>query len=133
MVGTTESAFDDNPDVSAPLESEIEYLKRIYTRHFPDRDVTVINQWAGQRVLPSADGAAFKRTRETMLPVDNANRPRLISIFGGKLTGYRATADKVMKLLNRTLPARTAAADTRQLPLADPAKASPSTTGKNPG
>jgi glycerol-3-phosphate dehydrogenase len=120
MVGTTESKFDGNPDEVTPLDTEVQYLKEIYETHFPGRDPSVINQWAGLRVLPAAKGAAFNRTRETMLPVDNPSRPRLVSIYGGKLTGYRVTAEKVLKILARTLPKMTRIANTRELHLTDP-------------
>ncbi len=122
MVGTTESMFTGNPDETAPLDSEVQYLKEIYEAHFPDRDQAVINSWAGLRVLPAAEGAAFKRSRETLLPVDDQSQPRVLSIYGGKLTGYRATAQKVMKILSSTLPKKTPVADTRELQLRDPAR-----------
>ncbi len=120
LVGTTEVKFEGNPDEVTPLDSEVRYLSETYETHFPDRDHSIINQWAGLRVLPVATGAAFKRSRETMLPVDDQSRPRLLSIYGGKLTGYRATAEKVMKILSRTLPKVTPVANTRELHLEDP-------------
>jgi len=120
MIGTTEANFTDDPDKVTPLEEEVAYLKAIYVKHFPDRDSTVINQWAGLRVLPAATGAAFKRSRETQLPVDNNSQPRVLSIFGGKLTGYRATGEKVMKILKRTLPKEIPVGSTRELTLIDP-------------
>lgn len=123
LVGTTESAYSGNPGYTTPTEDEVEYLKTVYARHFPDRDQTVINQWSGLRVLPAASGSAFKRSRETMLPVDSSSRPRFLSIYGGKLTGYRATALKVMKTLKKTLPHRTVVADTAKLMLRDPYQA----------
>ena len=58
-----------------------------------------------------------KRSRETQLPVDNKNQPRFLSIFGGKLTGYRATALKVMKVLQPALPSVKSVADTAELRL----------------
>ncbi len=120
MVGTTEAPFQGNPDEVTPLDSEVQYLRDTYQKHFPDRDHTILNQWAGLRVLPVATGAAFKRSRETQLPVDNPSRPRVLSIYGGKLTGYRATAQKIMKILSRTLPRVTPVAKTSELPLEDP-------------
>ncbi len=120
LVGTTEFEFDGDSDKTTPTDGEIEYLKAIYARHFPNRDQTVLNGWSGLRVLPAASGAAFKRSRETMLPVDDERSPRVLSIYGGKLTGYRATALKVVKKLKATLPARTAVADTSKLVLVDP-------------
>jgi glycerol-3-phosphate dehydrogenase len=121
MIGTTEADFGGDPDKVTPLDQEVAYLKAIYEKHFPGRDSTVINQWAGLRVLPTATGAAFTRSRETQLPVDNQKNPRVLSIFGGKLTGYRATGEKVMKILKRTLPKKTAKGNTRELKLIDPA------------
>jgi len=122
LVGTTESRFDGNPDEVTPLDSEVQYLKDVYEMYFPGRDQSIINQWAGLRVLPAAEGAAFKRSRETMLPVDDPSRPRLVSICGGKLTGYRITAAKVMKILAKTLPPTTPVANTRELHLSDPSR-----------
>ena len=121
MIGTTEAKFDDDPDKVHALDQEVKYLRDIYQTHFPHRDATVLNHWAGLRVLPAATGAAFKRSRETQLPVDNKSAPRLLSIFGGKLTGYRATGEKVMKILKHTLPRKTPVGNTRKLSLKDPA------------
>jgi len=66
-----------------------------------------VDKWAGLR----------KRSRETQLPMDNDAQPRVLSIFGGKLTGYRATAEKVVKQLQRTLPNVAEIARTDQLSL----------------
>ncbi|MCA9185451.1 MAG: hypothetical protein KDA99_07520, partial [Planctomycetales bacterium] len=57
------------------------------------------------------------RSRETQLPTDDPRRPRLISIFGGKLTGYRATAQTVIRRITPSLPQRQKVADTAALPL----------------
>ena len=67
--------------------------------------------------LSASDSAAFKRTRETQLPVDNRQQPRVLAIVGGKLTGYRATAEKAMHMLRHSLPARRSRANTATLPL----------------
>jgi glycerol-3-phosphate dehydrogenase len=49
-------------------------------------------------------GNAFLRPRDTLIiPTDTAN-PRLLSLYGGKLTAYRSTADQVMKKLTTVLP-----------------------------
>ena len=120
MLGTTEHVYNGAPENVKPLDQELEYLLEGYQRYFPDRDREVLDSWSGLRVLPAADGVAFKRSRETQLPVDNSTTPRLLSIFGGKLTGYRATALKVMKSLDATLPKVSRVADTAELPLASP-------------
>ena len=121
LLGTTEHVYEGDPGKVVPLPVENEYLLEGFQQYFPNRDTEVLHSWAGLRVLPAATGAAFKRSRETQLPVDNKNQPRFLSIFGGKLTGYRATALKVMKTLQPTLPSAKAVADTAELRL-DPVK-----------
>ena len=120
MLGTTEHVYDGAPENVKPLDQEVGYLLEGYQRYFPSREREVLDSWSGLRVLPAADGEAFKRSRETQLPVDNSKTPRLLSIFGGKLTGYRATALKVMKKLDASLPNVSPIADTGELPLSNP-------------
>ena len=117
LVGTTEHTYQGDPGKVHALPEEIDYLLNVYARHFPTADTSILDQWAGLRVLPAAQGAAFKRSRETQLPVDCRQRPRVLSIFGGKLTGYRATAEKVLAKLEATLPLRNRKARTEDLPL----------------
>ena len=117
LVGTTETRFSGDPAQVRPQTAEVEYLLRTFRRYFPERDVQVRDQFAGLRVLPLAEGAAFHRKRETLFPTDAPQQPRLVSICGGKLTGYRATAQKALALLAPALPARTRRGDTRTLPL----------------
>jgi glycerol-3-phosphate dehydrogenase len=117
LLGTTESLYRGDPLTVAPLQQEVDYLLEALQHYFPQRTAHVDDMFAGVRVLPAADGAAFSRSRETRLPVDNRTQPRVLSIAGGKLTGYRATAQKVMHSLRRTLPARTPLADTSTLVL----------------
>ncbi|MEZ6117590.1 MAG: FAD-dependent oxidoreductase [Pirellulaceae bacterium] len=117
MLGTTETVHHQAPELARPLEKEQSYLLDVYQHFFPDRPTEVVDQWAGLRVLPAATGAAFKRSRETQLPVDQPREPRIVSIFGGKLTAYRATAEKVMTVLAASLPKRNQIARTNQLQL----------------
>ena len=117
LVGTTEHNYTGDPAQVHAREDEVDYLLNVYQRHFPGRSNDVIDSWAGLRVLPTAQGAAFKRSRETQLPVNNQPSPRVLSIFGGKLTGYRATAEKVMAKLRSSLPNRKRKAWTAELPL----------------
>ena len=117
LVGTTERIYRDDPDKIDLTPEAIEYLLDVYRKHFPARDTQVLDSWAGLRVLPAAQGNAFKRSRETQLPTDSERDPRVLSVFGGKLTGYRATAEKVMSILCRSLPKREPIANTRKLKL----------------
>ena len=117
LLGTTESHYRGDPLAVTPLRQEVDYLLEVLQHYFPQRTAHVDEMFAGVRVLPAADSAAFTRTRETQLPVDDRTQPRVLSIVGGKLTGYRATAQKVMHTLRRTLPARTPRTDTSTLAL----------------
>jgi glycerol-3-phosphate dehydrogenase len=70
------------------------------------------------RVLPRGDGRAFMRPRDCVFHVDPAH-PRLLSLYGGKLTGYRHTGQDVVAKLRQSLGVREAIADTATLPLTD--------------
>ncbi len=117
LVGTTETEYQGDPESVAPLPAEVEYLLDGYQQFFPGRALRVLSSWAGLRVLPSGDGRAFSRSRETQLPVDDPADPHLISILGGKLTGYRATALKVLAKVHQSLPTVRRRARTDELPL----------------
>jgi glycerol-3-phosphate dehydrogenase len=117
LVGTTETAFTGRPDDVQALPEEIAYLEGTLRHYFPACDAATVGQFAGLRVLPHGEGSAFRRTRETILVTDDDPRPRYVAIYGGKLTGYRATAEKVLQRLRRSLPARSRIASTRELPL----------------
>ncbi len=116
MVGTTEQATQ-KPDNPEPTQREIDYLLSVYQHHFPAGDTTLLDAWSGLRVLPRAEGAAFKRSREVTLIGNQPKRPTLISIYGGKLTGYRETAGKVEERLLDSLPKGERRADTKTLRL----------------
>lgn len=117
LVGTTETPFQGDPDETKILDVEIDYLLATLHHYFPDANKEILNTWAGLRVLPGGDGRAFSRSRETRYLVDNEQRPSQIAIYGGKLTSYRSSAEKVVKLLAKTLGKRSAIADTKTLPL----------------
>jgi len=121
LVGTTETRFRGDPDDVHALASEVSYLLGVVHHYFPDRPQTgardVVCSFAGLRVLPAGEGHAFHRPRETLFDADRPGRPRLVSILGGKLTGWRATGEHLMRMLRPSLPARRRRADTRNLRL----------------
>ena len=121
LVGTTEVPYHGDPAAVQPLPEEQAYLLEVVAHYFPAmRDCQPESAFAGLRVLPAGNGGAFGRSRETMLHVDRSDKPRLLTIYGGKLTAYRATAEKVMARIAASLPMRKAMADTRNLPLTLP-------------
>lgn len=117
LLGTTEHRYHGDPAEVAVLDEEKEYLLAAYRRYFPDRPTEILDAWAGLRVLPADQGRAFGRSRETQLPVDRDGAPGALSILGGKLTGYRATAEKVVDAIAPGLPEAAPRADTRTLRL----------------
>ncbi len=117
LLGTTEQVYHGPPELVQPLENEIDYLLAGYRQYFPGKSTEVLAAWSGLRVLPAGKGTAFGRSRETQLPTNSSKQGRLVSIFGGKLTGYRATAEKVVKKLTPQLPRRRRIARTSELQL----------------
>lgn len=117
LVGTTETPVGGDPTHVAPQPQEIAYLENIYREYFPGKARALSESFAGVRVLPSGGNSTFRRSREVILLPDRDQRPRLVTIYGGKLTSYRATAGHVLDLLRTTLPPRTARADTATLRL----------------
>ena len=94
---------------------EIEYLQRSFAHHFPDHDHSVIESFAGLRVLPASEEAANQRSRSTLFMLDNSELPRSLAIYGGKLTGYRHTGEEALAKLLPTLGEREPVTDTRAL------------------
>jgi len=119
LLGTTETLFTGDPSQVQPTEDEIAYLLEVYNHYFetPVPRPEVIEAFAGLRVLPQSEGAAFHRPRDTLLHIDQDHCPQVLSIYGGKLTSHRATADQVMQRLAPLLPKRVPRADTRTLAL----------------
>ena len=118
LIGTTETAFNGpDPAKVRPLPQEQEYLLDVLRRYFPTAPTAVRASFAGLRVLPASPQRAFHRSREIVLLTDQPHRPRLLSVYGGKLTSYRADALCALRRLQTALPARTPKADTQQLPL----------------
>ncbi len=120
LVGTTELSFAGDPAEVRATAGEIEYLQQTLADHFPGRSSEVLSAWAGLRVLPRAGGDAFDRPRDVTLVPDDHAQPRYLAIYGGKLTGYRATAEKVMEWIARSLPPSRRRADTATLRLPAP-------------
>ncbi len=122
LVGTTESAYQGDPANVRPLPHEQAYLLQTLARYFPQHRSRqpILAAIAGLRVLPSSGSGAMSvnaRSRETILHPDRQDHPRLLTVYGGKLTTYRLTAERVMAYLAGVLPVRKVIAGTRHLKL----------------
>ncbi len=121
LLGTTETLYHGDPARAHILPEEEAYLLQVLEHYFPDYprapNFAVTERMTGLRVLPRRKANPFKRSREVMFATAMDSDSGYIGVYGGKLTGYRATAQKIMKLVARALGPRAALADTAELPL----------------
>ena len=121
LVGTTETVFsEEDPKNVQAKDFEIDYLWQTLCHYFPSyrgQRNKLISCFAGLRVLPAGDNKNFNKPRETILLTNRPQQPRLLSIYGGKLTAYRATAEAVMKRLQTSLPQAKCNGDTKNISL----------------
>lgn len=117
LVGTTESLHRGSPDTPIPTYDETYYLQEVVSHYFPDYPQEIIAQFAGLRVLPHTQSSPFLRSREIRFLMDRPGRSRYLGVYGGKLTGYRATGHKVADHIARELGYRKTGTDTATLPL----------------
>ncbi|MGA9854063.1 MAG: FAD-dependent oxidoreductase [Gammaproteobacteria bacterium] len=118
LVGTTETPFTgDDPGQVRPLPQEQNYLLEVVHRYFPHAHTNILSSFAGIRVLPSGKARVFRRSREISFVTERRQSPRVLSVYGGKLTSYRADAEHALRLVRDTLPARKPIADTHRLRL----------------
>ena len=106
LVGTTEEMFAGDPAEVRPTEREVEYLLGVHREYFPGSTGPVLDAWAGLRVLLKAESEAFDRPRDVVLETDRGGGERLswVTVYGGKLTGYRHTAQEVLDEIRRGVP-----------------------------
>ncbi len=121
LIGTTETPYQGDPDQVRPLPEEEEYLLNVARHYFPAAaGMTrgdIRERFAGLRVLPAASEKAFDRSRETIFTTDRDPHPRVLGIYGGKLTGWRAAAAQVLNLIGPSLDAKPRRAATDELVL----------------
>jgi len=114
LVGTTESHFHGEVEQVAPLESEIDYLLQVVRHYMPNSSIEVLQSMVGIRVLPQQAGSHFHRSRDMVLHMEPEG---VLTLYGGKLTSYRATAESAMQKLQAYLPAARSLACTESLSL----------------
>jgi glycerol-3-phosphate dehydrogenase len=101
LVGTTDVAVErpEDPEIGA---DEVRYLCEAVDRYFTAQVVPadVVWSYAGVRALWD-DGAADPKavTRDYRLEFDPTPGPKLLSVFGGKLTTARALAEEALDRL----------------------------------
>lgn len=103
-VGTTDTDYHGNKERPRTNLEDVEYLLDGANRIFPSVNLTVedvISSWAGLRPLIHEDGkSASELSRKDEIFVSDT---KLISIAGGKLTGYRKMAERVVDRVAKRL------------------------------
>ncbi|KAA3623133.1 MAG: glycerol-3-phosphate dehydrogenase/oxidase, partial [Bacteroidetes bacterium] len=107
-VGTTDTKFDGNIDDIRVTKDEAAYLLQATNKMFPSLDLTMTDiesSWAGLRPLIFKGGkSAGELSRKDEIFISEND---LITITGGKLTGYRKMAEDVVDLVTRKLKKHT--------------------------
>lgn len=103
-LGTTDTLYDASIDQPEALQADIDYLLNAANYMFPTADLKpedVVSTWSGLRPLIYQEG----RSMSELSRKDEIFHAKtgLISIAGGKLTGYRKMAEKVVNLVCKEL------------------------------
>jgi len=104
-VGTTDTNYTGSLDRVVATKEDANYLLKAINNTFPDIELTINDiesNWAGLRPLIHEDGkdpSELSRKDETFVSDSG-----LISIAGGKLTGYRRMAHRVMERVFEQMP-----------------------------
>ena len=100
-VGTTDLDYDDDPSDVVATPAEIDYLRRSVEPYVGGLG-TVLFTNAGVRALARREGHASSVTRSHEV-IAEQDPFGLVSIIGGKLTGYRAIAEEATQRVCRLL------------------------------
>lgn len=104
-IGTTDTDFTGDPRDAIATEEDVDYLLRSASEFLPTLDPTrIVFSNAGVRALVMDDKAPSEVSRQHRI-VDEARHGAagLISVLGGKITGYRAIAQEVTDVVCRHL------------------------------
>ena len=103
LIGTTDIPYENDPDAVRISVEEIEYLCASVSRYFrvAVTPADVVRTYSGVRPLydDHAENASAV-TRDYVLDAEGgADRPALLSVFGGKITTYRKLAEQALEKL----------------------------------
>jgi glycerol-3-phosphate dehydrogenase len=107
LIGTTDVEIGGDPGEARADSGEIDYLCTMINRYFR-RQITpadVVWTYSGVRPLLDDGADASSITRDYKLELDIKGAP-LLSVWGGKITTYRALAEEAVELLAGPLAIR---------------------------
>lgn len=103
-VGTTDTVYNQNLDKPQCNREDAQYLLNATNKMFPSvglKTEDIVSSWAGLRPLIYEEGkSASELSRKDEIMISPSG---LISIAGGKLTGYRLMAEKIVDLVSKKL------------------------------
>jgi glycerol-3-phosphate dehydrogenase len=103
-IGTTDTPYHEHKDHLLVSRKDADYLLHAVNNMFPDVDLgvdDVESSWAGLRPLIHEEGkSASEISRKDEIFISSSG---LISMAGGKLTGYRIMAKKVVNMVAKNL------------------------------
>jgi glycerol-3-phosphate dehydrogenase len=104
LIGTTDVEIGGDPGAARAEPDEIDYLCTMINRYFSRQiaPADVVWTYSGVRPLLDDGADASSITRDYRLELDAEGAP-LLSVWGGKLTTYRALAEEAMGMLVRPL------------------------------
>lgn len=103
-VGTTDTVYNQNLDKPQCNKEDAQYLLNATNKMFPSvglKAEDIVSSWAGLRPLIYEEGkSASELSRKDEIMISPSG---LISIAGGKFTGYRLMAEKIVDLVSKKL------------------------------
>lgn len=103
-IGTTDTNYKEDTDFPFASKADVEYVLAAANHMFPSIRLTkddVISTWAGLRPLIHEDGKnPSDLSRKDEIFISDSN---LISIAGGKLTGFRKMAERSVNVVCKQL------------------------------
>lgn len=121
LIGTTERHYSGEIEELQVDDKEIDYLLENYNRHFEPAAsrADIVESFAGLRVLQNAADSAFNASRDTII-ITSKRHPGQLTVTGGKLTTYRATAEQVVSIIKLPTKRRCSGKQTRHKKLHPP-------------
>jgi glycerol-3-phosphate dehydrogenase len=95
LLGTTESEYQNDPDLVTTTEEDVDYLLKSCNEYMmrPFRRQDILQVFAGLRWLAVEPGQSLTSTsRHFVIGQHEAPRGGMFTIYGGKLTTYRTLA-----------------------------------------
>lgn len=103
LIGTTEVKFEFDPTTAKIDDQEIEYLCSAVNRSFnkkidPD---CIVSTYSGVRpLIEDGSEGATQTTRDYKIQLEEQYGPKLLNIFGGKITTYRKLAETALNKIS---------------------------------